>query len=263
MAVSGCVSRPATCSPREEAGEFLSVYVVTRLPRWQTGSAVTQRFRSKLIGERVIIGYWVNSYFGRSTNPAWRCWQGCENGATGWRGMVGAFRTEPQSGEDPRGGGRGFLEDAQPRLAVAEPKIREVEGPAAGRTVSQCGVEREVPVGVKSLASDLGGQDRCPRSEHHVGISEDRDLERIQVRLLQLQGSVLLPVPLPGCTSSRSPLGLPPCLLQLPAQGSPCRLSRAALRRPAPRFFVALPHFLQIIYGSSRDAVGSLRARAS
>lgn len=48
--VSGRVSRPATCSSREGTGEFLSVYVVTRLPRWQTGSAVTQRFRSKLIG---------------------------------------------------------------------------------------------------------------------------------------------------------------------------------------------------------------------
>lgn len=148
---------------------------------------------------------------------------------------MGAFRTERSLGRTPAGwAGSGFLEDAQPRLAVAEPKIREVEGPAAGRTVSQCGVEREVPVGVKSLANDLGGQDRCPRSEHHVGISEDRDLERIPVRLLQLQGSVLLPVPLPGCTSSRSPLGLPPCLLQLPAQGSACRLSRAALCRPAP-----------------------------
>lgn len=52
--------------------------------------------------------------------------------------MVGAFCTERQPGEAPRGSA--FLEDAQPRLAVAETKIREVERPASGRTVSQCGV---------------------------------------------------------------------------------------------------------------------------
>lgn len=34
--VSGCLSWPTTCSPGEGTGEFLSVYVVTKLPRWQT-----------------------------------------------------------------------------------------------------------------------------------------------------------------------------------------------------------------------------------
>lgn len=66
---------------------------------------------------------------------------------------MGAFCTGQQTGEDP--GDSAFLEDAQPRLAVAETRIREVERPASGRTVSRCGVGCEVPVGMNSLASDL------------------------------------------------------------------------------------------------------------
>lgn len=33
---STCFSWPATCSPCEGTGEFFSVYVVTKLPKWQT-----------------------------------------------------------------------------------------------------------------------------------------------------------------------------------------------------------------------------------